>query len=319
MSKKRVVCTASIHEDAVEILSKQFTCEVLPDTSVETLMNALENTVGIVCRGEGKVPAEVIDAATDLRVIGRPGAGYDSVDIEAATRRGIPVVLGPVGGFAVAEGALAMLLTLIKHLPQADEWVKTGQWSQRYNKPCGDLTGHTLGIVGFGRIGQHLAKLVQPFDLRTVAFDTQVPADAMADLGVEKIDLETLLAQSDYVSLHVPLLAETKGLITSDRLAQMKRGVILINTSRGGVIESLDIIAAALSSGQLGGVGLDVFPEEPPDHKHPLFRHERCLCAPHYIGVSKLAWNRICCAMAEGMDAVLRAEKPEFCINPQVL
>ncbi|MDP7398231.1 MAG: hydroxyacid dehydrogenase [Lentisphaeria bacterium] len=319
MSKKRVVCTASIDDEAVEILSQQLTCELLPDTSVETLMNALDDTVAIVCRGEGKVPAEIIDAATDLRVIGRPGAGYDSVDVEAATRRAIPVVLAPVGGFAVAEGAVAMLLTLIKNLPQADEWVKTGQWSQRYCTPCGDLTGHTLGIVGFGRIGQHLARLVQPFDLRTVAYDTQVPADAMAELGVEKVDLETLLAQSDYVSLHVPLLAETKGLITAARLAQMKRGAILINTSRGGVVESLDVIAAALSSGQLGGVGFDVFPDEPPDHKHPLFRHERCLCAPHYIGLSTLAWSRICCTMAAGMNAVLRGEKPEFCINPQVL
>jgi D-3-phosphoglycerate dehydrogenase len=318
MVTERIVCTASIDPAASEMLAVHASVEILPDPSVDSLLKKLTGTTGIVCRGEGKVPAEVIAASTSLKVIGRTGAGVDAVDIDAATARGIAVVFAPVGAFAVAEGALAMLLSMIKMLPQADRWVKAGDWNQRYNVASGDMTEHTLGIVGFGRIGQHLAKLARPFDMRILAFDAMVSAEVMQEHGAEKVGLDQVFEQSDFVSLHVPLTDETRGLIDSARLQKMKRGAILVNTSRGGVVKNLDVLVSALDAGQLSAVALDVFPEEPPDHSHPLFARRDVLCAPHFIGLSTLAWQRICRTTADGMLAVYRGEKPQYCVNPEV-
>lgn len=314
----RFVCTAPIDECGIDILAQHASVEIAPDPAVATMMGLLDDTIGIVCRGEGKVPAEIIETAPDLRVIGRTGAGYDAVDIESATRRGLPVVFAPINAFAVAEGALAMLLSLVKLLPQADGWVKTGQWQKRYECTPGDMTEHTLGIVGFGRIGQGLANLVRVFDMTVLAYDPVVADEIMHQLGAEKVELDDLLARSDYVSIHAPLTDESRGMFNAERISRMKRGAILVNMGRGALIEDLDVLADALHDSRLAGVGLDVFPEEPPDHNHRLFRHSACLCSPHQAGVSDLAWKRICRSMAEDMVTVLGGGRPRYCANPEV-
>lgn len=314
----RIVSTAPIDSIAIEILQQVAPVEISPATAEETVTRLLKNTIGLVVRGEGVLTRKMIESASDLRVIGRTGAGYDSIDVPAATERGIPLVFAPVGGFAVAEGALALLLALVKLLPQCDRIVKSGRWQTRYQLQTGDLAEHRLGIIGVGRIGSHLARLALPFGMKVLGHDAYVEPERLRSIGVEPVGLDELLAASDYVSIHINLTDENRGLIDADRVSRMKRGAILINTSRGGVVESLDILADALESGQLSAVGLDVFPSEPPDASHRIFRHERCLCAPHLIGVSRLAMQRIYRSMATDMVAVLQGQQPVHCVNPEV-
>ena len=317
-SKQRIVATAPIGDTAINILARIAAVELSPSTDEETLMDFCENTIAFVSRGVGAVTARMIAAARDLRVIGRPGAGYDTVDIAAATARKIPVVYAPVSGFAVAEGALAILMTLVKRIPECDKAVKAGRWKDRFGLTTGDMTTHTLGIMGLGRIGRHLAKLVRPFEMTVLVYDPYVSADVAQELGVELVELTELLARSDYISMHMPLNDETRGIINAERIALIKKGAILINTSRGDTIEGLDILADALESGQLAAVGLDVFPGEPPDASHRIFKDLRCLCAPHVLGVSVLGMERIYRTMATGMVDVFEGRRPEFCVNPEV-
>lgn len=319
MSSRRILSTAPIDRGPIEILERIAPVEISPGTDEATLLGLLDGTIGIVARGvEAQISARIIEAAPDLRVIGRPGAGYDTVDVGAATQRKVPVIYAPVSGFAVSEGALALLLAMVKRIPFCDQVVKQGQWKRRYDFLTGDMTEHTLGIIGLGRIGAGLARLAQPFEMTILGYDPVVTDDQGTEMGVTLVGLDELLRRSDYISIHVPLNEQTKGLINRQRIAQMKRGAMLVNTARGGIIESLDVLAEALESGQLSAVGLDVFPVEPPDTSHRLFKDPRLVCAPHMLGVSELAMERIYRSMAHDMVAVLQGDRPKFCVNPDV-
>ena len=318
MKDKRIVLSGPINQSAIDLLSQVATVQIAPASDEETMLGLLENTIGLVARGEGRVTGRMINACDSLRVIGRSGAGYDTVDIKAATQRKVPVVYAPVGSFAVAEGALAMLMALVKKIPACDRIVKSNQWQKRYEFSTGDMAEHTLGIVGLGRIGSYLAKLAQPFEMTILGYDPYVSPENSREKGVEPVELDDLLERSDYVSLHVPLSEKTRGLINGDRIARMKKGAILINAARGGIVESLDVLAEGLESGQLGAVGLDVFPTEPPDISHRIFKNPNCVCTPHMLGVSELAMERICQTMAQGMTDVLKGCTPRYCVNPEV-
>jgi phosphoglycerate dehydrogenase-like enzyme len=214
---------------------------------------------------------------------------------------------------------LALLLTLVKQIPYCDRVVKSGLWRQRYTIKTGDMAGRTLGILGLGRIGSHLAKLAQPFDMTILGYDPVVSREQASQMGVELVELPYLLKSSDFVSLHLPLNEHTRGLVNRETLGAMKRGAILINTARGAIVESLDVLAEALETGQLSAVGLDVFPCEPPDTSHRIFHDPRCICAPHVVGVTALAMDRIYRSMAYDMVAVLKGVRPTYCVNPEVL
>jgi D-3-phosphoglycerate dehydrogenase len=319
MARSRIISTAPIDQVAIDILGQVAEVEIAASPDEKTVLDMVDGAVGIVCRGEGRVTARLIEAAPALRVIGRPGAGFDAVDVAKATARGIPVIYAPVGSFAVAEGALALLFALIKKVVLCDALVKSGQWNKRYEITTRDMTGCTLGIVGFGRIGSYFARLVQPFEMTVLGYDPVVSEEEIRTAGVQPVGLEELLARSDFISIHVPLNAQTQGLINRRTVALMKRGAILINTSRGGIVESLDVLAEALESGRLGAVGLDVFPVEPPDISHRIFGHPNFVCAPHLAGVSEIAMDRIYRSMASDMVAVLEGRRPKYCVNPEVL
>lgn len=317
-SGKRILTTGTIGPEAIDILTGVAPVELAFDQ--ETLVSLLDDTIGIVSRGmEIPISAKIIEAAPELRVIGRPGAGYDTVDVEAATKRQIPLVYAPVGGFAVAEGALAILLSLVKRLPQADTIVREGRWRERFEFLSGDMTTRTIGVIGLGRIGVQFARLLQPFEMEVLGYDPVVGQEAIENIGVKVVGLDELLARSDYVSVHVPLIDDTRGMINAAVIARMKRGAILINTARGGVVESYDVLADGLESGQLSAVGLDVFVEEPPDTSHRLFLNPQCLFSPHTVGTSEVAMERIYGSMATSMVNVLNDKAPEYCVNPEVL
>ncbi len=319
MQPERIVSIAPIDRIAIDILQQVAPVEISPSPDEPAVLTLLEGTVGLVARGtEGGITRKIIDNCPGLRVIGRPGVGYDTVDVAFATQRKIPVVYAPIGGFAVAEAALALLMAIVKKVRLADTILKQGQWQRRYQLSTGDLTGHTLGIIGLGRIGGRLARLVQNFEMEVLGYDPFLTEEAARGMGVEPVPLDDLLRRSDFISVHVPLGEQTRGMINRERIARMKPGAIFINTARGGVVESLDVLADALESGHLGAVGLDVFPTEPPDTSHRLFKHPHFTGAPHLLGVSSLAMERIYRSMATDMVAVLQGRRPRYCVNPEV-
>lgn len=263
----------------------------------------LAEAEALIVRGDAVVTADDITAARKLRVIGRSGVGVDNVDLAAAAARGIPVVIAPGSAArAVAEGALALGLALLKHLPELGAALRAGDWAARDRIEVGDVAGATMGIVGYGRIGRELGDLARALGMHVLAHDPEVDEAATP--------LDALFANADVVSLHAPLTDETRGLVGPNLLAQAKPGLILVNTARGALVSSLDDLLAALESGRLGGVGLDVFEEEPPDPSHPLFAHPRVLVTPHALGLTPSAREAVFRTMAEGVAAALRGEPP---------
>ena len=320
MASPCIACSGPIGEVAVEILKPYGDIVVAADSSEEALLRIVGDAAGLVLRGDCVGSARIIETATDLKVIGRSGVGYDNVAMEAANARKIPVVITPgANSRAVAEAALAFMLALCKKLIHWDTQLKHGNWRSRFEQSSGDLEGATLGIIGFGRIGRMLAELIRPFGMTVLAYDPFVSDKSSCPLNVELVDLDELLQRSDFVSIHALLTDSTRGLINTECLRRMKPGSFLINLARGAIIESLDALYDGLRNGPLAGVGLDVFDPEPPDVNHPIFKLENCLTSPHAICMSKGAMDRSFKMMAEDMAAVLEGRKPRFVANPEVL
>jgi len=318
-AKPIIIGTGPLDDVATDLL-RPFGEIVVPSVAgEEALLSLIPDAIGLVVRGGGTATATLIGQAKNLRVIGRSGSGYDAVDIAAATERGIPVVFAPgVGSRAVAEAALAYMFALSKNICYWDRQVKCGRWNSRFASRPRDLDRATVGIVGLGNIGQHVARMLAPFRATVIAYDPYVPVSTAAELSVRMTTLHELLAHSDFISLHAPQTTETVGMINRDALRRVKRGAFFINLARGGLVESLDVLFEALQDGRLAGVGLDVFEPEPPNQSHPIFMHENCLASPHVLGTSNGAMREIFRSMAEDMVAVFRGERPRFVVNPEV-
>jgi len=280
---------------------------VAPADDERTLVELAGNAVAIVARGNSLVTRSVIRAAPHLKVIGRTGIGYDSIDIEAATESGIPVVVTPdATTYAVAEGVLAMMLGLAKRLSELTTAVRLGDWNARSRLAILDLEGATLGIIGLGRIGQRVAHLATAFGMQIVAHDPYVNDSAIPKHARSR-DLESVLRESDFLTLHCPLTAETTGLISYRNLELCKRGLLLVNLGRGPLVD-LDALYVALLSGQVGGAALDVFDPEPPPAGHPLLVHPRVVLTPHALALTVQGRHRIFADLAQTMALVLRSE-----------
>ncbi|WP_166974105.1 NAD(P)-dependent oxidoreductase [Brevibacterium atlanticum] len=265
---------------------------------------------GAIVRAAVKVGPAELDSMPNLKVIARTGVGVDDVDVDAATEREIPVAITPgVNSTAVAEGAFAHMLQLVKSLGPLTEIVRSGGWTERTSVPVGDLDGATLGIVGFGNIGRRVKAIAEAFGMTVLAYDplAEVPRANRAET------VDEILRASDIVTLHVPLLESTRHMIDSRAVKTMKDGAILINTSRGGLIDE-DAALAGLESGKLGGVGLDSFESEPPQ-PHPLYQHPRTVLSPHVMGLSAKASRATFIAAARAVDAVLKGDRPEATVN----
>jgi len=319
MGSMSFLATGPVPPIVEEILGKFGPIYIAPASDEETLTALMDGAVGLIVRGVTRISARVIDAGKQLRVIGRSGIGCDNVDLAAATARKIPVIYTPgAPTTAVAEGAMAMILSLAKRLPELDRRTKAGDWEVRDNIEIRDLEGATLGVVGFGRIGRALARRAYSFNMRLLAHDPYVGREASEPLGAELVELDTLFATSDFIAVVAPLTEETRGMIDRRRLGLVKPGAILINLGRGAVLESLDTVYEALQAKRLRAVGLDVFPQEPPDTSHPIFSHPDVLCTPHALGLSLGARKKIFAMMSEGMAAILEGRIPENVINPEV-
>ena len=249
----------------------------------EELTRALAGADALVVRSATRVTSDLIGEAPRLRVIARAGTGVDTIDVDAATERGILVINAPgANPVSVAELTMAFILALARRVPAADASMKAGQWEKK-KFTGGEVLGRTLGLVGFGRIGQEVACRAQAFGMNVIAFDPYLSPEAMADAGATPVGLDALLAQSDVISLHAPASPETKHLINRERLARCRKGVFIVNTARGDLVDPA-ALAAAIQDGQVAGAALDVFEKEPPADA-TLQRLPEVIATPH-IGAS---------------------------------
>jgi len=304
-------------DDALRLL-REARCEIIPNPTESKLteeeMVALIGDADAVIAGAEPITARVMDAAPRLRIIARRGVGYDAVDVPAATVRGIPVTItaGVLSG-AVADHAMALLLAVARRIPQFDRRTKAGEWDR---SPAVEVSGKTLGIVGFGAIGRAVARRAAGFGMRILAFDVVPDAAAAASLGVTLCDFDTLLQASDFVTLHVALTPSTRGMINDAALRRMKPTAVLINTSRGPVVDE-GALRRALQEGRLAGAGLDVFHDE-PIRDLTLVRLEQVVATPHVAShtVETLIRTELSCA--EAVLAALQGRRPAHVLNPEV-
>ena len=271
----------------------------------------LADAEGAIVRADAVVDAALLARAPRLRVLARTGVGVDLVDVGEASARGIAVAITPDSGTrAVAEGVLAHALHLVKRLAPLTRLVREDRWAERAGIAVGDLDGATIGIVGYGRIGRRVGELAAAFGMRVLAYD---PVSPPPD-GVGCPDLAELAEASDVLTLHAPLTEATYHLVDAGLLGRIRPGAVLINCGRGGLLD-LDAALAALESGRLGGIGLDVFDPEPPPH-HPLFDRPDVVLTPHVMGLTRRATAATFAAAARGVAEVLAGRRPAALANP---
>jgi D-3-phosphoglycerate dehydrogenase / 2-oxoglutarate reductase len=309
----RILATAEVPAVARAAFARLGVIEVRPLDDA----GALAAADVLIVRGM-RVDADALRRATSLRAIARTGAGYDNIDVGAATRLGIPIVYAPgVGSQPVAEGAVALMLAAAKRLRELDAMVRRGAWDARYESAGLDVEGACLGIVGFGAIGRRVARMCQGLGMHVIAHDPALAGFRQA--GVALVPLHDLVANADVISLHCDLTDRTRGLVDRALLARVKPGAILVNVARGQIVESEDALAEALACGRLSAVALDVFPSEPPDPRHRLYADPRVICSPHVVGLTA-RWNEeVFRALARGVESVLAGELPPNVLNQEAL
>ncbi len=300
----KVLVKEKIADSGVELLRENFEVDLGLEMSDEELAEKIAGYDAILIRSATELTADLIERATNLKVIGRAGTGVDNVDIPAATRRGIVVANAPESNsVAAAEHTLALALSLFRNVPQAHGALVDGRWDRAKYKGA-ELYGKTIGIVGFGRIGQLVAKRAQGFEMDVVAFDKFVSAERFRELGVEgAAGLEELYGRADVVTVHVPKTPETVNLIDAEAIAAMKEGVRIVNCARGELVD-LDALVDGLESGKVGGAALDVFPSE-PFTEHPVFSRADVVVTPHLGASTAEAQDRAGIVTAEQVTAAL--------------
>jgi D-3-phosphoglycerate dehydrogenase / 2-oxoglutarate reductase len=311
----RVLVKEKIGDSGVELLRGHFDVDLGIDWSEEELAERIGAYQGIVIRSATKMTSELIGRAVQLRVIGRAGVGVDNVDVEAATRRGIVVANAPQSNVVTAaEHTMAMLLALARNIPQAHMSLTGGKW-ERSRFSGVELYEKTLGIVGFGRIGQLVAHRARGFGMRVLAFDPFVSAERYRELGVEKAaSSEEVYAQADFITVHLPKTPETEGWLDADAFAKMRDGVRILNVARGGLIDDA-ALKDALDSGKVGGAALDVFPSEPITD-YPLFSgYPNVVVTPHLGASTAEATDRAGYQSAEQVVAALTGGVVSTAVN----
>jgi D-3-phosphoglycerate dehydrogenase len=323
MKKWKVLLTQPIHESGIKILKKEAEVDIRNfevDEDEKVIAEAAEDVDAIITRLQ-KITKKVIENARKLKVIGRYGVGYDNIDVKAATEKGIPVVYTPDAPTeSVAEYTIGLMIALARRIVQADKVLRNSTrqgWQVRY-KYAGDvLYGKTLGLVGLGRIGALVAKLAKPFGMKILFYDIKRDPLLERILEVVYVPLPELLRQSDFISIHVPLNEETKGMIGEEEISMMKNGAYLINTARGPIVDE-KALYKALKKGKLAGAALDTFCKEPPPDDFPLFQLENVIVSPHMAALTHHFFVEAAITVAEDTLKVLKSEKPRYIVNPEV-
>jgi D-3-phosphoglycerate dehydrogenase len=306
----RVLVSDSLAPQGLDILERARGLEVdyAPGVAPGELLERIRDAEGLVIRSGTKVTREVIERAGKLRVIGRAGIGVDNVDLGAATERGVVVLNTPSGNnVTTAEHAIALLVSLARHVPQASASLKSGKWEK--NAFTGmELSNRTLGVIGLGNIGRVVAQIAQGIGMRVIAYDPHLPEEIAANLDIELVGLDDLYRRADALTVHVPKTKETTGLLGADAFAKCRKGVLVVNAARGGIVDEKALLAA-LDGGQVGGAALDVFAVEPPPAGDPLVAHPKVICTPHLGASTEQAQLNVAIQVAEQVrDYLLTGE-----------
>ena len=302
---KILVCDP-LGKAGMEVLKKdkEVTVDERPGLKPEELKKIVGAYDGLIIRSGSHISKEIIEHGKKLRVIGRAGVGVDNVDLEAATQRGIIVMNTPGGNtISTAEHTFSMLMALSRNIPQACESVRRGEW-KRQQFLGAELNRKVIGIIGFGRIGREVGKRATAFGMRVLAFDPFLTTDVVQEFPVEFVELKKLLKLSDYITVHTPLVAETRHILNAETLELCKKGVRIINCARGGIIDE-KALYDALCAGKVAGVALDVFEKEPPTADNPLVKLPQVICTPHLGAATQEAQESVAIDVAyQVLDAL---------------
>jgi lactate dehydrogenase-like 2-hydroxyacid dehydrogenase len=323
MEKPRVFITRLIPDEGLSLIREACEAEVWPGELPPphaALVEKVRGADGLLCLLTDPVDAEVIAAGARLKVISTYAVGYDNIDIAAATARGIPV--GNTPGIlteTTADFTFALLLAAARRVAEGDRTVRAGQWKTWGPTTLLGVDVHhaVLGVIGFGRIGRAVARRARGFDMTVLYYDPAAAVPESEREGARPVDLETLLRESDFISIHTPLNEATRRLIRSETLAMMKPTAVLVNTARGGVVDTQDLYEA-LRGGVIAYAALDVTDPEPIPADHPLLSLDNVLIAPHIASASRATRGTMALYAARNLIAGLRGESLPFCVNPQV-
>jgi len=313
----KVLVADPVASEGVEILKKHAEVDVKTGMKPEELISIIGEYEGLMVRSETKVTAKVIEAGKKLQVIARAGVGIDNIDVEAATQRGIVVVNAPTANtMAAAEHSIALMLALARHIPQAHDSLKDGAW-KRQNFVGVEVRNKTLGILGLGNVGSEVARRVQGFQMRVLAYDPYVSPEYARNLRVELVPLEQIIREADFITLHLPLTPQSRNIIGAKELSLMKPTVRIINCARGGLIDE-QALDQALRDGKVAGAALDVFAQEPPKDS-PLLKNEKVIVTPHLGASTQEAQANVAIDAAQQIVSVLNGQPVRYAVNAPLI
>jgi len=317
--RPKVLLVEPIGDPGTKLLRELADIKILPALSQRLVISHIRDADAVIIRAMLRVDRQAIDAARQLRVIGRFGVGIDNIDVERATEVGIPVVWTPEANCAaVADFTLGLILAIARKIPIADRTLRGGApWQKRHEFVGTDVSQKVLGIIGFGRIGRAVAERAKGFRMNVLVYDPLLDRDIVAGRGASPVALDELLTQSDFVSVHVPLTPETINLIGEREIKMMKTQAFIINTARGGVVDTRALLKA-LKARRIAGAALDTFDKEPPSRRGLMFRLDNIITTPHIAAFTREALEKTSTMVAEGVLSVLRKERPQFVFNTSV-
>ncbi len=322
MKKEKIYITREIPRAGIDFLSEEFEVEVNPEDRPLTpaeLLEKIRGAAGVLCLLTDRINGEVFDAAPGVRGYANYAVGYDNIDVAAATKRKIPVSNTPgVLTDATAEMAWALLFSAARRIIESDACMRSGKWEGwgPLQFIGGDISGATLGILGAGRIGTAMALKSRGFGMKVLYQDAFENTVLEQELGARKVDFDTILEESDYLSIHVPLLPETRGLINADAFRKMKKSAYLINTARGPIVDEAALVDA-LRNGEIAGAGIDVYEKEPLAAPG-LSELSNVVMTPHTASATFSSRNNMALKAARNLAAMLKGEKAPDCVNPEV-
>mgnify|MGYP003584493870 FL=1 len=310
----KVLVADGVSKKGIDILAEDFEVVVKDKLPAEELLAIIPEFDAIIVRSASKVTAEVIAAAKNLKIIGRAGVGVDNIDVAAATARGIIVINSPGGNtIAATEHTMAMMLAMSRNIPIANETMQQGEWNRK--KYVGvELRGKTLGVIGMGRIGSGVAKRALAFDMNVIGYDPYINEERAQAMGVTIGTLEDVITKADFITVHMPLTPDTKGMLNKDNMKRMKKGVRLVNCARGGIIDEQDL-ADAVKAGIVAGAAIDVFTSEPIPADHPLIGLPGVVLTPHLGASTVEAQIGVSVDVAQGIKAALHGEPVMTAVN----
>lgn len=312
-----ILLPEKIIDEGISLLRKHAEVVLLDDPSEESILREVHDVFGVVLRSRARITNRILEKASNLKVISRTGAGYDNIDVQAATEHGVLVCNLPgINSVSVAEHTLALVFALIKRLPLMDQYVRTGNWQRRSQYMSRDIAGMELGIIGLGKIGREVMVRAQAFGMSVLAYDPYVTEHQEGVTYCDAID--ELCSRADVITVHVPSLPQTRELISKELIDLMKPSALFVNTSRGALVDEQALITA-LKTGSIAGAALDVFSVEPIDNAHPFLELDNVILTPHTAALTKESGVRMTVEAVKQVIDCLEGRIPPYVVNRELL